>query len=74
MLELLGADAYLSHGGPVATLLDWHVTSGDPSEGGCVFHTLHVTHTPPSRAADENHFGIALYKNSLDGQPMGNGG
>lgn len=62
MLELLGADAYLSHGGPVATRLNPHVASGDPSEGGYVFHTLHVTHTPPSRATDENHFGIAQYK------------
>lgn len=67
----LAAYGCLGPGGPVATRLDWHVTSSDPSEGGYVFHTLHVTHTPPLRAADENHFGIALCTKHLTGSQWG---
>lgn len=66
----LAAYGCLGPGGPVATRLDWHVTSSDPSEG-YVFHTLHVTHTPPLRAADENHFGIALCTKHLTGSQWG---
>lgn len=67
----LAAYGCLGPGGPVATQLDWHVTSSDPSEGGYVFHTLHITHTPPLRAADENHFGIALCTKHLTGSQWG---
>jgi hypothetical protein len=67
----LAAYGCLGPGGPAAARLDWHVTSSAPSEGSYVFHTLHITHSPPLQAVDANHFGIALCTKHLTGRQWG---
>jgi hypothetical protein len=56
----LAAFGSVGPNGPAAAQLDWHVSSGEPSETDYVFHTLYVTCMPELRPADQHHYGIAL--------------